>query len=129
MEKRTLRCSLNVVKALGAAASGILPSPVTFAAILLRRSSESPCDAVGGCSGPERMTLFKVVVRDRQQAEEDERIDDVYQAEIAGVATAEMGNRGRHQRDSEAGVCEFLDLEWNRRDQERKDTEDLGNRQ
>ena len=40
-----------------------------------------------------------------------------------------MGNRGRRQRDGEAGVREFLDLEWNRGDQERKHTEDLGNRQ
>src|SRR4030095_7029638 len=75
------------------------------------------------------MTLFEVIVRDRQQAEENERIDDVHHAEIACVATAEMGNRGRHQRDCEAGVREFLHLEWNRGDQERKYTEDLGDRQ
>ena len=68
------------------------------------------------------MTLFKVVIRDRQQAEEDERIDDVQHAEIACVAAAEMGNRGRHQRDREAGVREFLDLEWNGGDQERSAT-------
>ena len=75
------------------------------------------------------MTLFKVVVRDRQQTEENERIDDVDQAEIACVAAAEMGNRGRHQRDREAGVREFLHLEWNSRDHERKHAEDLGDRQ
>src|SRR4029453_6909732 len=77
----------------------------------------------------QRMTLFEVIVRDRQQAEENERIDDVQHAEIACVAAAEMGNRGRHQRDREAGVREFLDLEWNSGDQERKYTQDLGDRQ
>ena len=40
-----------------------------------------------------------------------------------------MGNRGRHQSDREAGVREFLDLERNSGDQERKHTEDLGDRQ
>src|SRR5258707_4850767 len=72
------------------------------------------------------MTLFKIVVRDRQQAKEDERIDDVYRAEITCVAPGEMGNRGRHQRDREAGVREFLHLEWNGGDHERKHTKDLG---
>ena len=71
----------------------------------------------------ERTTLVEVVVRDRQQADEDQRINHVQDAEIACVATAEKGNRGRHQRDREAGVRELLHLEWNRRDDERKHTE------
>src|SRR6266853_2189980 len=115
IEKSRLRCSLNVVIALGAAASGVFPSSVSSAVMLL--------------SCLERMTLFKVVVRDRQQTEEHERIDDVYQAEIACVAAAEVGNRGRHQRDAEAGVRELLHLERNGWDHERKDAENLGDRQ
>src|SRR5258705_7694082 len=68
----------------------------------------------------ERMTLFKVVVRDRQQAEENKRIDDVQHAETASIATAEMGNRGRHQRDREASVPQLLQLERNSWNHERK---------
>src|SRR5215208_1446100 len=75
------------------------------------------------------MALFEVVVRDRQQAKEDQRIDDEQYAEVACVAAAEMRDRGRHQRDREACVREFLDLEWNSWDHERKHTEDLGDRQ
>src|SRR5262245_48175431 len=75
------------------------------------------------------MTLFKIVVRGPQQAEEDERIDDVYQAEIGGVAAAEMGKRGRSQSDREGGVRELPHLERNRRDHERKNAENLGDRE
>src|SRR5258705_2941111 len=64
----------------------------------------------------ERMTLFKVVVRDRQQAKEDQRIDDEQYAEVGCVAAAEMRDGGRHQRNCEAGIREFLHLEWNARD-------------
>src|SRR5215208_5890186 len=77
----------------------------------------------------ERMTLFEVVVRDRQQAKEDQRIDDVQHAEIVCVAAAEMGNRSRQQRNREAGVRELLHLERNSRDRKRKNTEDLRDRQ
>ena len=69
------------------------------------------------------------LIRDHKQAEEDQRINDEQHTEISCVATAEMGNRGRHQRDCEAGVREFLHLQWNSRDHERKRTEDLGDRQ
>src|SRR5262245_27792242 len=71
------------------------------------------CGRVGGSSGFQRMALCEVVVRDRQQAKEDQRIDDEQNAEVACVAAAEMGNRGRHQRDCEAGVRELLHLERN----------------
>src|SRR5258706_14857234 len=77
----------------------------------------------------ERMTLFKVLVRDRQQAKEDQRINDQQYAEVACVAAAEVGNGGRHERDREAGVRELLHLEWNGRDHKRKYAEDLGERQ
>src|SRR5258708_32649078 len=75
------------------------------------------------------MTLFKVVVRDRQQAKEDQRIDDEQYAEVACVAAAEVGNGGRHERDREAGVRELLHLERNSWDHERKDAENLGDRE
>src|SRR2546428_9256910 len=76
-----------------------------------------------------RMTLVKVVVRNRQQAKEAQRIDDEQYAEVACVAAAEVSNGGRHERDREAGVRELLHLQGNSRDQERKHTEDLGDRQ
>src|SRR5215468_4534674 len=75
------------------------------------------------------MALCEVVVRDRQQAKEDQRIDDEQYAEVACVATAEMGNRGGHQRDGEAGVRELLHLERNSWDHERKNAENLGDRE
>src|SRR6476660_10273913 len=75
------------------------------------------------------MALFKVIVRDRQQTTKNQRIDDKQYAEVACVAAAEMSNRGRRQRDCEAGVRELLHLERNSWDHERKDAEDLGDRE
>src|SRR6266576_6173886 len=77
IENRRLRCSLKVVNGLGAAAAACCGLVIW----LLRGR------LVSGYGGRfERMTLLEVVVRDRQQAEENERIDDVQHAEIACVA-------------------------------------------
>src|SRR5262249_1969299 len=69
--------------------------PATFSC----RPPHLSCGRAGGRSAFRRMALCEVVVRDRQQAKEDQRIDDEQYAEVACVAAAEMGNRGRHQRD------------------------------
>src|SRR5262245_13928467 len=114
--------SPNVIRFISIAApfSGCVVPVLRAAArsgyVLAKFSCRPPhlsCGLVGDRSRLQRMALFEVVVRDRQQAKEDQRIDDEQYAEVASVAAAEMGNRGRHQRDCEAGVRELLHLERN----------------
>src|ERR671935_2470045 len=75
------------------------------------------------------MAFVEIVVRDREQAQKDERIDDVQDAEIACITATEMGNRSRHESDCEPDVCELLHLERNRRNHEREHPQNLGDRQ
>src|SRR5438128_255271 len=73
-------------------------------------------------------SLAEVEIRDSQEDQENQRIDDEQDAD-PGIATGEMGDAGRDQGDGEAEIGELPDLGRDPRDQQRRDSQDLGDRE
>ena len=74
------------------------------------------------------MALLEIEVRNHQEAQEDQWIDDEQHAE-PGVTTREVSDAGRDECDGEAKIGELLDLERNTPDEQRQHTEDFGDRE
>ena len=76
----------------------------------------------------QRMALFEIEIRYRQEAEKDQWVHDEQHAEVR-IASTEMGNAGRRQRNRKTEIRELFDFEWDSRYYERQNTEDLGERE
>jgi hypothetical protein len=71
------------------------------------------------------MEFDEVNVRRDQRREKQQRIDYEHEA----IADGKMRDAGRDQREAESEIGEFLHFEGNHRDQDRQDTERLGDGQ
>ena len=65
---------------------------------------------------------MKIAIGSDQDSQKDQRIDYEHRA----VALGEMCDAGRNQRDSEAEVSEFFNLQWDSRQQQRYNSQYFG---
>src|SRR5439155_2495701 len=70
----------------------------------------------------------QVEIRYRQQGEEDQRIEDEQDAD-ARVTSGRVRNGGGEQGDAETEIHELLDFRRDPRDEKRRDSQYLGDRQ
>jgi hypothetical protein len=85
----------------------------------MRPGSLTRCDTVA---------LFEIEVRNHQDAEKDQRVDDEQNAE-PGIAPGEVGDAGGDQRDAKSKIREFFDFERDVRYQQRQESQYLGGRE